>query len=97
MNESSNEPATPPVSPPPDSVEKTDIRTDAQRQKKQREARKGFFIHLIVYLLVIGGLAYLDYGHAAEGEDHWVQWPAMGWGIGIFFHGLGVFLNSRKK
>ncbi|MBD3675143.1 MAG: 2TM domain-containing protein [Planctomycetaceae bacterium] len=93
MNESSNEPATPPVSPPPDSAEPTGNMTEAQRGEK----RRGFFIHLIVYVLVIGGLAYLDFSRSPEGKDHWVQWPAMGWGIGIFFHGLGVFLDSRKK
>jgi len=97
MNESHSEPATPPVSPPPDPQQTTAITTEAQREEKKRDAKRGFIIHFIIYVLVIAGLVYLDYGRANETDKHWAQWPAMGWGIGVLFHGLGVFLGNRKK
>ncbi|GEM_PF-1272511 len=97
MNDSFSEPATPPVSPPPDPQQSSTITTEAEQKEKKRDAKRGFLIHLIIYVLVIAGLTYLDYGRSTEGEGHWVQWPAAGWGIGVFFHGLGLFLGSRKK
>ena len=97
MKESFSEPATPPVSPPLDPQQPTTLTTEAQRNQKKREAKIVFLIHLIIYVLVIGGLTYLDYGRATEGDNHWVQWPAIGWGVGVLFHGLGVFLGSRKN
>ncbi len=50
---------------------------------------KGFYSHLITYILVIGGLFALNFitspGHI------WAKWAAFGWGIGIISHGLNVF------
>jgi len=25
----------------------------------------------------------------------WFRWPLMGWGIGLFFHGVGVFASFK--
>ncbi len=50
---------------------------------------KGFYTHLIIYVLVIAILFVLN---LIRKPDHfWVIWPAIGWGIGILFHGLNVF------
>lgn len=65
-----------------------------EQQKKIAEAKKqvaamtGFYTHLAIYLLVIGVLALID---AFTGNSWWVQWPALGWGIGILAHAFGVF------
>ena len=50
---------------------------------------KGFYTHLVIYLVVIGILTALN---LIRRPDHiWVTWPAIGWGIGVLMHGLNVF------
>ena len=50
---------------------------------------KGFYTHLIQYLIVVGGLFILNLmtspGHI------WAWWVALGWGIGVASHALNVF------
>jgi len=66
-----------------------------QRAKKRVAAKIGFYIHLTVYvgvnvLLVIVNLLTSPY-------YLWFIWPVMGWGIGIFFHGMATFIFSGRK
>ena len=50
---------------------------------------KGFYTHLIVYAIVVGGLFALN---VIRPSNHfWAMWPAIGWGIGVAFHGLNVY------
>jgi len=56
--------------------------------QKRVEAVKGFYIHVLVYVLVIALLIAVN---VATGASWWVHWPAIGWGIGIGAHALGVF------
>lgn len=66
-----------------------------ERAKKRVEAKMGFYIHLMVYagvnilLIVINFLTSPQY--------LWFKWPLIGWGIGLVFHGLGVFLCSKGE
>ena len=50
---------------------------------------RGFYIHLAQYVVVIGFLAIVNL--VTSRNYVWVVWPALGWGIGILFHGLRVF------
>jgi transcriptional regulator with XRE-family HTH domain len=50
---------------------------------------RGFYIHLAQYVVVIGFLAIVNL--VTSRQYFWVIWPALGWGIGILFHGLRVF------
>jgi transcriptional regulator with XRE-family HTH domain len=50
---------------------------------------RGFYIHLAQYVVVIGFLAIVNL--VTSRYYVWVIWPALGWGIGILFHGLRVF------
>lgn len=52
------------------------------------DAEIGFYIHLAVYVVVIGILVAVDW---RTGDGWWVQWPAIGWGLGILGHAFGVF------
>lgn len=52
------------------------------------DARLGFLIHLAVLVAVISLLAFLDW---REGAEWWVQWPLIGWGLGILLHAALVF------
>ena len=54
----------------------------------------GFIIHFTVYVLVNALLMFLDLRNPEDG--FWVQWVIGGWGIGIVFHGLGVFLKWKQ-
>ncbi len=50
---------------------------------------KGFYTHLAIYAVVIALLIVLNFIRSPE--KIWVIWPAVGWGIGVAFHGLNVF------
>lgn len=59
-------------------------------QAKQRvEEEKAFYTHMIVYILVIGGIWLVNY--LTSPSYWWAVWPTLGWAIGLFFHGFGVF------
>ena len=68
--------------------------TTSQHQKlrqaeSQVDAIMGFYIHLAVYVLVIGGLVVVDALNTTDGW--WVHWPALGWGLGLLGHAYGVY------
>jgi fatty acid desaturase len=56
--------------------------------KRQVAAIKGFYIHLIVFVLVIALLLAIN---IVTGSGWWVQWVFLGWGIGVLGHAFGVF------
>lgn len=53
------------------------------------EEKRGFYVHLAVYLLVNALLAGLDL--SLSPERLWFYWPLMGWGIGVLAHAAAVF------
>jgi len=63
-----------------------------ERAKKKVEARIGFYIHLVVYLAVNTLLIIINLNTSPE--YYWFKWPLLGWGIGLLFHGLGVYASS---
>lgn len=65
----------------------------AYRAAKHHVERKiGFGIHLCVYLIVNTGLILFNV--LMVPERMWAGWPLFGWGIGLLFHGLAVFLAA---
>lgn len=64
-----------------------------QRAKKRVEAKIGFYIHLAVYLVVNLLLIFINV--TTSTQYLWFKWPLIGWGIGLFFHALGVFVFSQ--
>ena len=66
-----------------------------KQASKRVEEKKGFFVHFIVYICVNIGLV-LIWAFADGGGHPWFLWPLGGWGIGILFHFLGVFVFSRS-
>jgi len=63
--------------------------------RKRVEEKKGFFIHLVVYICV-NILLVIIWAFPAGGGYPWFLWPLGGWGIGILFHFLEVFVFSGK-
>jgi fatty acid desaturase len=69
--------------------------TEEEKYKVARsrvEAIKGFYIHAIVFVAVMTGLALADF---SRGESWWVQWPLIGWGIGLLAHAYMVFGTGK--
>ena len=66
-----------------------------EEARKRVEARKGFFTHLIVYCIVNIMLIIIWAFPAGMGFP-WFIFPLCGWGIGLLFHGLGVFVFEGR-
>ncbi|ELB2831221.1 MULTISPECIES: helix-turn-helix domain-containing protein [Vibrio] len=68
-----------------------DVRITDEEQTviDQVRAIKGFYSHLMTYVLVIGLLFAINL--LTDSSYIWAWWPAMGWGIGIINHGLNAF------
>jgi hypothetical protein len=65
-----------------------DEQEKSRRAKRQVAAIKGFYIHLTVFVLVMALLLFIN---ATTSTVWWVQWPFLGWGIGILGHAFAVF------
>ena len=59
--------------------------------RKRVEELKAFYGHAIVFAGVMTLLFVINL--LTRGE-WWVQWPLMGWGIGLLVHGIAVFFKS---
>jgi hypothetical protein len=66
-----------------------------QRAKRRAEAKLGFYIHLAVYVGV--NILLIIINLVTSPQYIWFKWPLLGWGIGLFFHGMSVFVLSGKK
>ncbi|MFO1186388.1 MAG: 2TM domain-containing protein [Alphaproteobacteria bacterium] len=64
-----------------------DPKDDAERRYIRRRVR-GLRHHVLVYLCVMAGLALVG---VLGGHAQWVLLPAIGWGIGVLAHAVGVF------
>jgi len=67
------------------------------KMARQRiEEKKAFFSHLATYIVVNGALVVI-WTITSGGGYPWFVWPLGGWGIGLAFHFLGVFvLHSHQ-
>lgn len=63
-----------------------------QRARKRVGMKMGFYIHLLVYVLVNTGLGVLS---TLRGGEHWPLVPLLGWGLGLAIHGIVVFIGLR--
>ena len=64
-----------------------------ERAKRRVAAIKGFYVHLFVFALVLGGLFVIN---AATGGRWWVLWVLFGWGIGMVAHAFAVFGRAPR-
>lgn len=60
------------------------------RAKKRVEELKKFYQNLTSYIIIISGLAALNY-YIDGWRYMWFLWAALGWGIGLFFHAIATF------
>jgi len=62
---------------------------------KRVRARKDFYTHLAIYICVNVFLIII-WAVTSRGFP-WFVFPLGGWGIGIIFHGLDVFVFQRQS
>jgi hypothetical protein len=61
--------------------------------KRRATELQGFFIHVIVYVVINGGLFAINaITRGAEGT-WWFYWPLMGWGIGLLIHAAVIYIG----
>jgi hypothetical protein len=61
-----------------------------EEAKKRVEEKRDFLIHLIAYI-VVNAVLVLVWAFTSRGFP-WFIFPLGGWGIGLFFHFMGVFV-----
>jgi 2TM domain len=61
---------------------------DYRRARQKVRSIRGFYIHLIVFVLV---MAFLLIVNLATSPVWWVQWPLFGWGLAVAIHAGAVF------
>jgi hypothetical protein len=54
---------------------------------------RGFLIHLLVYIVVVGGLAALNL--ITNPAHPWFLWVLCGWGIGLAAHDVVLLMKFR--
>ncbi len=68
----------------------TDVRFE-QARKRVRDLR-GFYVHIAVYIVVISGIALINW--VTDPSYWWVIWPMIGWGIGLGAHAVSVLFEG---
>lgn len=68
-----------------------------QQALKRVKRIKGFYTHLMVYIVINAMLLIANYKNSDANENFW-RWQSFNtlffWGIGLTAHGLSVFLPS---
>lgn len=67
--------------------------TDSAYEKARRrvEDLRGFYSHLIIFVLVNALLFVID---VLPGNGWWFYWPLFGWGIGLAIHAFSVYVGG---
>ena len=93
LNDTLNGIFTPPEplnqNPDPNPTTNTSVNADEEAAFRHVRKIRGFYGHLAKYVIVISGLVIFNF---IKSPNHiWVIWPALGWGLGLMFHGMRVF------
>jgi len=64
------------------------LAADEQQAIEYVKDLKGFYSHLIKYLVIITGLFIFNL--IKSPDTMWVYWVIFGWGIGVLSHALSV-------
>ena len=66
-----------------------------ERRARRRVGMKiGFFVHLLVFVLVNLGLFAVN---AYSGGPRWAVFPLLGWGLGLTIHGIVTFVSLQGE
>lgn len=72
-------------------METTDDKLYKQAKKRVRRKRN-FYSHVLMYIAISSFLTFINW--YSSPNHWWVQWVWIGWGIGVFFQGLGLFRQN---
>lgn len=72
-----------------------DEQTKYEEAKKRVEEIKGFYYHLVSYIVVNVVLVVINL--LTSPEYLWFIWPILGWGVGLAIHAFTVFGNLWGK
>ena len=59
------------------------------RLKEKKDFRDHLFVYIVVMLALNGIWMATNFG-----GYYWPVWPMFGWGIGVVFHGVGVYSHK---
>ena len=62
--------------------------------RKRAQAKIGFYVHLVIYVIINVFLVLLWYITSDTTELPWFIYPLIGWGIGLVAHGVYTFYGS---
>jgi len=62
--------------------------------RKRAQAKIGFYVHLVIYVIINVFLVLLWYMTSDTTEFPWFIFPLVGWGIGLVAHGVYTFYGS---
>ena len=63
--------------------------------RKRVKEKKDFYNHVAIYA-VINVLLVIIWAFTGRGYP-WFVWPLAGWGVGLIFHGLDVFIFHKQS
>ena len=63
--------------------------------KKRVRQKRDFYNHLTVYIIV-NFMLVIIWSFGSRGHP-WFVWPMVGWGIGIIFHALDVYVFHKHS
>lgn len=68
-----------------------------QQAFKRVKRIKGFYTHLMIYIVINAGILIANYSSNGHNENFW-EWQnfstAFCWGIGLLAHGMSVFMPN---
>jgi hypothetical protein len=73
--------------------EQEEFKREKIRQARRERRKKGFYSHLLSYLIVNAALLLMD---SFTPGPWWFQWSVLGWGIGLAFHFKALFFPLTK-
>lgn len=62
---------------------------------KRVQARMGFLVHVAVY--VVANVGFIVIWSLTGRGYPWFVWPALGWGIGLFAHAIGLLVGPGSE
>lgn len=67
-----------------------------EEAQKRVEAKKGFYRHFVIYV-VVNIMLVLIWAFPAGGGYPWFFWVMGGWGIGVLFNFIEVFVWPKRR
>lgn len=61
--------------------------------EKRARAKLGWYLHAAIYVLV--NLLLFALSSMGHSQRNWTIFPALGWGVGLAFHGISVFVLGK--